>query len=136
MALKTFNPVSAGLRELVIVDRSGLHKGDPKRIGGRHIGQGASGRGGERRGHGSGRRRRRGRGRRGLHDRRGRGRAARDDLGPGAAGLHHDHGAQGDREDREGDRDLDHRASARRRNPEVGRQTLPMRAIIGNPPTR
>ncbi|MEM8590791.1 MAG: 50S ribosomal protein L2 [Pseudomonadota bacterium] len=29
MALKTFNPVSAGLRELVIVDRSGLHKGDP-----------------------------------------------------------------------------------------------------------
>ena len=29
MALKTFKPVTAGLRQLVIVDRSGLHKGKP-----------------------------------------------------------------------------------------------------------
>ena len=29
MALKTFNPTSPGRRQLVLVDRSGLHKGDP-----------------------------------------------------------------------------------------------------------
>ena len=29
MALKTFNPVTPSLRQLVIVDRSGLHKGKP-----------------------------------------------------------------------------------------------------------
>ncbi|MCG8444401.1 MAG: 50S ribosomal protein L2, partial [Hyphomicrobiales bacterium] len=29
MALKTFNPTSPGQRSLVIVDRSGLHKGKP-----------------------------------------------------------------------------------------------------------
>jgi large subunit ribosomal protein L2 len=29
MALKSFNPVTPGLRQVVIVDRSGLHKGDP-----------------------------------------------------------------------------------------------------------
>jgi ribosomal protein L2 len=29
MALKTFNPTSPGQRQLVIVDRSGLHKGKP-----------------------------------------------------------------------------------------------------------
>jgi large subunit ribosomal protein L2 len=29
MALKTFNPVTPGLRQLVVVDRSGLHKGKP-----------------------------------------------------------------------------------------------------------
>jgi large subunit ribosomal protein L2 len=29
MALKTFNPTSPGQRQLVAVDRSGLHKGEP-----------------------------------------------------------------------------------------------------------
>ena len=29
MALKTFNPTSPGRRQLVLVDRSALHKGDP-----------------------------------------------------------------------------------------------------------
>ena len=29
MALKTFNPTSPGRRQLVLVDRSGLHKGAP-----------------------------------------------------------------------------------------------------------
>ena len=29
MALKTFNPITPSLRQLVIVDRSGLHKGKP-----------------------------------------------------------------------------------------------------------
>src|SRR5580693_2571883 len=29
MALKTFNPTTPGLRQLVIVDRAGLHKGKP-----------------------------------------------------------------------------------------------------------
>jgi len=29
MALKTFKPVTPGLRQLVIVDRSELHKGKP-----------------------------------------------------------------------------------------------------------
>src|SRR6476661_9177891 len=29
MALKTFNPVTPSLRQLVIVDRSGLHRGAP-----------------------------------------------------------------------------------------------------------
>ena len=29
MALKTFNPTSPGRRQLVLVDRSGLHKGGP-----------------------------------------------------------------------------------------------------------
>ncbi len=29
MALKTFNPVTPGQRQLVIVDRSSLHKGPP-----------------------------------------------------------------------------------------------------------
>lgn len=29
MALKTFNPVTPSLRQLVIVDRSGLYKGKP-----------------------------------------------------------------------------------------------------------
>ena len=29
MALKTFNPTSPGRRQLVLVDRSGLHKGEP-----------------------------------------------------------------------------------------------------------
>src|ERR1700724_171526 len=29
MALKTFNPTTPGLRQLVIVDRSGLYKGKP-----------------------------------------------------------------------------------------------------------
>ena len=44
MALKTFKPTSAGRRQLVIVDRSELHKGGPvktltegkKRKGGRN----------------------------------------------------------------------------------------------------
>lgn len=29
MALKTFNPTSPGRRQLVLVDRTGLHKGKP-----------------------------------------------------------------------------------------------------------
>ena len=29
MALKTYNPVTPGQRQLVLVDRSGLHAGDP-----------------------------------------------------------------------------------------------------------
>ena len=29
MALKKFNPITPGQRGLVIVDKSGLHKGDP-----------------------------------------------------------------------------------------------------------
>ena len=29
MALKTFNPTSPGRRQLVLIDRSGLHKGGP-----------------------------------------------------------------------------------------------------------
>ena len=31
MALKKFNPKTPGLRQLVIVDRSGLWKGDPEK---------------------------------------------------------------------------------------------------------
>ena len=32
MALKTFNPITPGQRQLVLVDRSGLHKGGPLKI--------------------------------------------------------------------------------------------------------
>ncbi len=42
MALKTFNPRSPGLRQLVLVDRSGLHKGRPVK----KLTQGLSGSGG------------------------------------------------------------------------------------------
>ena len=32
MALKTFNPITPGQRQLVLVDRTGLHKGGPLKI--------------------------------------------------------------------------------------------------------